>query len=149
MCSMPSRPKDNSDLNGNAKDSVFLSTWFVGLKNTFHFQTFANIDLFNWCSNVLAFRLELSQLAYWVSCDYFICGKQVGMTCIRMFVFFGHWDAFGHLHQCLSVSETKQLPGTALVLLMDRAPWSLSSFLWCRGHHPMCEEENQQARINI
>ena len=139
MCSMPSRPKNNSDLNGNAKDSVFLPTWFVGLKNTLDFQAFANIhkNLLNWCCNALAFHLELSQLTHWVSCDSFrllFFGKQMGMACIPMSFFFGHSDGFGHLHQCLSVSETKQLPGTALVLLMDRAPWPLSSFLWCSGH---------------
>ena len=53
----------------------------------------------------------------------------MGMACIPMSIFFGHSDAFGHLHQCLRVSKTKPLPGTALVLLMDRAPWPLSFFL--------------------
>ena len=46
---------------------------------------------------------------------------------------FGHSGSFGHLHQCLSVSESKRLPGTALVLLMDRVHWPLSSFLWYCG----------------
>ena len=59
----------------------------------------------------------------------------MGMACVPMSVFFGHSDAFGHLQQCLRVTETKQLPGTALVLLMDRAPWPVSSFLWCCGGH--------------
>ena len=89
---------------------MFLPTWFVGLKNTLDFQAFANIhkNLLNWCCNALAFHLELSQLTHWVSCDSFrllFFGKQMEMACIPTSVFFGHSDGFGHLQQCLSVSE--------------------------------------------
>ena len=134
MCSMPSRPKDNSDLNGNAKDIVrSFRPGLLGLKKV-HFQTFTNIhkNLFNWCSNALAFHLELSQLTYWVSCDSFKLSLYLwqidgnGMCShVRLFWAFGRFWSFAAMShrvrdETVTWHRTRPLDGSctlAVVLL--------------------------------
>ena len=144
MCSMPSRPKDNSDLNGNAKDTVrSFRPGLLGLKKV-HFQTFANIhkNLFNWCSHALAFHLELSQLTYWVFCDSFKLSFYLwqidgnGMCShVRLFWAFGRCR--GHLAWRTS-TKTKIL---ILLSIAENKMSCPSSFP--DGHLPIFEEENQ------
>ena len=140
MCSMPSRPKDNSDLNGNAKDTVrFFRPGLLGLKKV-HFQTFANIhkNLFNWCSHALAFHLELSQLTYWVFCDSFKLSFYLwqidgnGMCShVRLFWAFGRFWSFAPMSHCVrdetvTWHRTRPLDGscTLAVVLLPLVPWS-------------------------